>query len=75
MPVGIKLSKLAVQFGLLCMLQKPAPNRAKMVPSWTIVTILPVLPVSEVPFMLIYMNAMMDATAIILSNGITPSKG
>src|SRR5918992_2221854 len=75
MPVGIKSLKLVVELGLLYIVQEPATIKQRMVPSCTIVTIVPVLPVSEAPLMLIYENAAMEATAISLSNGMTPNNG
>src|SRR5215203_1822083 len=63
------------EFGLLYIIQEPATIRQRTTPSCTIVTIVPVLPVSEVPLMFIYANAAMEATAISLSNGMTPNNG
>src|SRR5215218_9100405 len=75
MPIGIKSAKLVVGLGLLYIVQEPATIRQRTAPSCTIVTIVPVLPVSEVPLMFIYVNAAMEATAISLSNGMTPNNG
>jgi hypothetical protein len=52
-PIGIKFEKFISQLGLPFITHKPAAIKMKIKPSWIIVTTSPVLPVSDVPLILI----------------------
>ncbi len=73
-PSGTKSTKLIVQSGLLNIIQIPNPINTNIKQSWTIVTITPTLPVSDVPLILRYVKATIDNTAINLSTGRNPNK-
>ncbi len=75
MPFGRNSAKLASQSGLVDVTQMPKPIIAAIVPSWIIVTMVPVRPVSDVPLTLMYVNTATASMAISLSNGMKPRSG